>query len=200
MASFTSLPDPTDLADVLRRFPVGWPALLDAHDSILRAPASLSVGERELIAAYVSALNACAFCTAAHTAYAERYGVLPGVVDALLDAPERAAVEVQLLPVLAYARSLTRSPEQAHRGEVEAIRRAGWPEETVMEATMVVALFAFMNRIVLGMGVAPFAERYRDRLDAIRRLPVGRRLEANARDVGTTPYREYGRSIGLIRD
>jgi AhpD family alkylhydroperoxidase len=38
--------------------------------SLLHAPSSLSRGERELIAAYVSALNDCAFCHHSHAAVA----------------------------------------------------------------------------------------------------------------------------------
>src|SRR5260370_8857613 len=33
----------------------------------MRGPSSWSVGDRELMAAFVSKINACAFCTAAHT-------------------------------------------------------------------------------------------------------------------------------------
>ncbi|MBK7595313.1 MAG: peroxidase-related enzyme [Gemmatimonadetes bacterium] len=200
MPFLPTLPDPTDLADVLQQFPIAWPALLDAHDSILRGPASLTIGERELIAAYVSGLNACAFCTAAHTTYAERYGTAPGVVDALLQDEECIDVAPRLRPVLAHVRTLTLTPARTDHAAVSGILAAGWPPETIMEVAMVVALFSFMNRIVLGMGVSPFAERYHERLEGVRRLPIARRLDANVRDVGSTPYRDYGRSLGLITD
>ena len=39
-------------------------------EALLRAPNSLSRGERELIAAQVSALNECAFCRDSHSAFA----------------------------------------------------------------------------------------------------------------------------------
>ena len=41
-------------------------------EALLRAPNSLSRGERELIAAHVSALNECAFCRDSHSAFAAR--------------------------------------------------------------------------------------------------------------------------------
>ena len=37
---------------------------------LLRGPGTLTRGERELIAAYVSALNDCRYCTSAHSACA----------------------------------------------------------------------------------------------------------------------------------
>src|SRR5437867_403462 len=37
---------------------------------VLRGPSTLSRGERELIAAYVSGLNGCRFCCSSHSAFA----------------------------------------------------------------------------------------------------------------------------------
>ena len=61
MSRFPSLPDNPHLADVFKRFTQGvWP-LLDFHDAILRGDSELSVGERELIAAFTSERNHCPF-------------------------------------------------------------------------------------------------------------------------------------------
>jgi len=37
---------------------------------LLRGPGTLTPGERELIAAYVSGLNECRYCCSSHSAYA----------------------------------------------------------------------------------------------------------------------------------
>ncbi len=62
MALFPSLPDNPHLADVYRTFPSQLKPLLDYHDALLRGDSPLSVAQRELIAAFVSGLNACNFC------------------------------------------------------------------------------------------------------------------------------------------
>jgi alkylhydroperoxidase family enzyme len=59
---------------------------------LLRGPSSLARGERELIAAYVSALNDCQYCWSSHSACAAaqlpegmalvREGYLPPPADA----------------------------------------------------------------------------------------------------------------------
>ncbi len=49
-------------------------ALVQLHTEIMRQPSQLSVGERELIAAYVSALNACQYCLGVHSVTAENFG------------------------------------------------------------------------------------------------------------------------------
>src|SRR5664279_4723990 len=44
--------------------------LVELAEVLLRAPSSLSRGERELIAAYVSSRYECRYCTGSHSAYA----------------------------------------------------------------------------------------------------------------------------------
>lgn len=181
----------------MRASPSGWLALLDAHDQILRGPGTLSIGERELIAAYVSALNECAFCRAAHTVYAERYGMSEVVLLAALEDPAAAPIPRLLQPVLAYARCLALTPSAVAPHHIAAIASVDHPPSVVHEVAKVVALFSLMNRIILGLGVASHAARYARRLAAVRRLPLHERLADNARHVGTAPYRAYGESIGL---
>lgn len=193
-----SLPPHPNLADVLRAFPGGWSALLDAHDTILRAESPLTIGERELTAAYVSGLNGCAFCWNAHTVYAESYGFSLAQCEAVLADVATAPIPERLRPVLAYARELTRAPSRMQAAYAQAILNAGWTEQAVMDTAMVVALFNFMNRVVLGTGVAPHDEYYARRRAVIAAQPLNERESANARDVGTHPYRAYGRQLGIV--
>jgi AhpD family alkylhydroperoxidase len=79
-----SLGDEAALLDVFRRFPHTSRPLLDYHQVLLRGPSPLTVAHRELIAAYVSALNACHYCAGIHTATAEAFGVPGDVITALL--------------------------------------------------------------------------------------------------------------------
>jgi len=74
MALFPSLPAEADLGDVFRRFPDSAGPLMVFFETVLRGEGELSVGERELIAAYVSGLNACTFCYSSHKVYSEIFG------------------------------------------------------------------------------------------------------------------------------
>lgn len=199
MSFLPSLPTRTNLADVLKAFPGGWVPILEAHDTILRGQGALSIGERELVAAYVSKLNGCLFCTNAHTVYAEAYGFPPEVTAALGGDLAAMPVEERLRPILAYARVLTVEPAGVTERQVQAILDAGWPEQAVADVAMVVALFNFMNRIVQGFGVDPFAEHYARRLADTRARPLEERQAANQRDVGSHHYRQYGEQLKLAR-
>lgn len=55
---FPSLPDNATLADVYRAFPAKLAPLTEYQNAVMRGPSDLSVGTRELIAVYVSGLNA----------------------------------------------------------------------------------------------------------------------------------------------
>ena len=67
-------------------------ALSELAEVLLRGPSTLARGERELIAAYVSALNDCRYCASSHSACAAAQ--LPGGMELVeqvrADAGERA--------------------------------------------------------------------------------------------------------------
>ncbi|GAB4124427.1 MAG: carboxymuconolactone decarboxylase family protein [Rhodothalassiaceae bacterium] len=200
MSFLPSLPKKTNLSDVVKRFPSGWEAMFDFHDEVLRGKSPLTIGERELIAAYVSALNACSFCWNAHRVYAESYGIAPTLLDALKANPDAPDAGPRLTPLLAYVKKLTLAPKSLEESDISAMLAAGWSEEAVADANKVTALYNFMNRIVIGMGVDSFEDYYRRRLEAVRARPIAEREAANRSDLGSRNYRSYGRQLGIVKD
>jgi len=191
MAKLPSLPDVPHLADVFRAFPHGVRPLLELHDALLRGESPFTVGERELIAAYVSGLNGCDFCAGSHRIIAEVHGVEPEVLEGLLADPAAAGVAPKLLPVLAYARKLTLTPSRVADADAEAVYAAGWDERALYDAVAVCALFNYMNRIVEGTGVVTN--------EAVQAATRERHL-ANAGDERERrdTYTAFGREIGVL--
>lgn len=196
MAYLKSLPDPANLSDVLKAFPKGLKPLLEFHDAILRGPSPFTIGERELIAAYVSNLNDCRFCTNAHITYAIAYGFGEDEMGKILK--DLDAGPTKMKSVLRYAGKLTKDPESVTKADVDAILEAGWPEEAVYDAVAVTALFNYMNRIIAAFGVAPFDELYRKRRNALLKKPAEARKAQNEADLNASHYLDYGKSLGLI--
>lgn len=153
MPLLPSLPDPAHLMDLYARFPENVRPLMEYTDGLLRGEGELSVGERELIATYVSALNACTFCAGAHRAYAEVFGIDGALIDALIEDVESAPVDERLRPVLAYVAKLNTLPSRLVQQDAQAVYDAGWSEAALYEAVQVCALFNMMNRIIEGTGV-----------------------------------------------
>lgn len=180
-----SLPEDAHLGDVVKRFPQAFGPLLEYHDRVLRDEGELTVAQRELIAAYVSGLNACAFCFGAHTLYARAFGIDPETVEALLADPENAPVDERLKPLLAYVAKLTREPSRLTEADAKAAYAVGWSEQALFEAVQVCGLFNLMNRIVEGSGVTNFPMDPKDVPDD----EIERRR--------TRLYSDWGREIGL---
>src|SRR5450759_3055088 len=74
----------------------------------MRGPSAWSVGDRELMAAFVSKINACAFCIEAHTATAARAYQDEAKVSAVLSDLETASIEEPLRATLRLLGKLTR--------------------------------------------------------------------------------------------
>lgn len=159
MTVFTSLPEDAHLLDVFKRFPKMVTPLLELHDAILRTESGLSIGERELIAAYVSLQNSCNFCHGAHTAIASTYGIESGLLEQLNSDLNTADVPQKLKPILAYVKKLTLTPAKISQTDAEAVYMAGWTEEDLFDAISTCALFNFMNRIVDGSDISVASPR-----------------------------------------
>lgn len=186
MSRLPSLPERPTLAHVFRRFPAGARALLEYHDALLRGPSPLSVAEREMIAAYVSALNACDYCLGAHRIIAELHGLEPALLERLAADPAAGGAPPKLRPLLAYARKLTQSPARMTDADAQAVYDAGWDEQALFDAVAVTALFNMMNRLVEGCGVVTD-----DAVQAEQRERHGR-LKGRP-----DTYRQFAKLLGL---
>jgi uncharacterized peroxidase-related enzyme len=161
MAYLPSLPGDAVLLDVFRAYPGTAGPLLDYHEALLRGPSPLSVAERELIAAYVSGLNACRYCHGVHQATAQAFGVGEGTLAALLADVGTAEVPEPMKPLLRYVGKLTLTPAKITPEDAEAVLAAGWQEQALHDAVAVCALFNMMNRLVDGLGITAGEDYFR---------------------------------------
>jgi len=152
MSYLDPLPEDAVLLDVFRAFAHTARPLIAYHQALMRGPSALSVAERELIAAFVSGLNACHYCHGVHGAVAARFGIAEQTLARLLD-QDFEAVPARLRPVLRYAAKLTRTPERITRDDANSVFEAGWDARALHDAVSVCALFNFMNRLVEGLGI-----------------------------------------------
>ncbi len=144
-----------DLKEILKSEPdLGLP-IAQYHEVLLRGPSPFSIGERELMAAFVSGLNACDFCSEEHEAVASRFDVEEGTLAALLTDVESAPVSDKLRPAFRFLNKLTLQPSRMVASDAEAIYAAGWEDPAVYHLASICALFSFDNRLIQGVGIAP---------------------------------------------
>lgn len=132
--------------------------------ALLREPAPLSPGIRELIAAYTSALNRCAFCTKAHVGFAAALLEKERRIDGLAFAEqvvgdmEAAALSEPEKSLFRFVRKVNQSAERVTAADMEPMYAAGWNDEVIYYVITICALFNFYNRWVGASGVHPLSD------------------------------------------
>ncbi len=153
MPYFSFLDDDANVMSVLAHNKERFLPFEQSLNHLMRGPSDLSVEERELVAAYVSGLNACGFCYGAHAAVAESFGFDAGLIESMVADLDTSDVAPKLKALLSYCRQLTVEPSKVTEAHVTSAIDAGWSENAVHDAAAVTAFFAFMNRMVDGHGV-----------------------------------------------
>ncbi|MFW5884473.1 MAG: peroxidase-related enzyme [bacterium] len=125
------------------------------YTTVMFSRSPLSRAEREMMAVVVSATNGCAYCIEHHGQALLHFWKDRGRFDALVehraDDPALTAREAALCR---YAELVTASPDAPGAGEaLNALRAAGLDDRAVLDATLVVSYFNFVNRVVLALGV-----------------------------------------------
>lgn len=153
MAFFSNLDANSDITDITFNDRTRLGPMDKASQEIMRGKSSFSIAQREIMAAFVSGLNACSFCHGSHKAVAEQLGVPPLIIEQLIENVDSAPIKEELKPIFHYLRKLTVSPSKLVKSDVREVMKAGWSEEALHEAILVGCLFNFYNRLLDGHGV-----------------------------------------------
>jgi uncharacterized peroxidase-related enzyme len=137
---------------LLRFRPETGRPLSELAEVLLRGPGTLARGERELIAAYVSALNGCRYCSASHSACAAAQ--LPGgmaVVEQVCADAGNAPVSAKLRALLVIASAIQQSGLNVSAQDVAEARRAGATDLEIHDTVLIAAMLCMVNRYVDGL-------------------------------------------------
>ena len=126
----------------------------EMYVAAMHKPSPLSRMEREMVAVVVSRLNGCAYCLRHHAAGLAR--LLPAdradVADALA-AGRHANVSEREAALISYATVLTTEPKAVDEADIDLLHAVGLDDRAILDLAQVTAYFAYVNRIVLGLGV-----------------------------------------------
>lgn len=124
---------------------------------LLRGPSTLSRGERELIAAYVSSRNDCFFCCSSHSAFAALQ--LDGgaaLVDLVKRDPTTPKISPKLRALLAVAAQVQQSGKTVSTDTIARARDQGATDLELHDTVLIAAAFCMFNRYVDGLAtIAP---------------------------------------------
>jgi uncharacterized peroxidase-related enzyme len=119
---------------------------------LLRGPSTLTPGERELIATYVSSQNDCFFCQNIHGAIAAYH--LGGDEKLVLDVKRDyagAPVSAKLKALLAIAGKVQQGGKNVLPADVEHARKEGATDLEIHDTVLIAAVFCMANRYVDGL-------------------------------------------------
>ena len=138
---------------------------LDLYMTIMFGQSGLSRAEREAIAVVVSAENDCAYCVSHHAEALRRYIKDQETLDMLMAADDLGTLEPRLSTIARHAEKLTSAPSAMTESDLDELRVVGLNDRDILDLTLIVGYFNFVNRIALGLGVT-FSEEemsgYRD--------------------------------------
>jgi uncharacterized peroxidase-related enzyme len=118
---------------------------------VMRGPSAWSVGDRELMAAFVSQANQSAFCIGAHTATAEQAYQDGPKVAAALAGLDSAPVDEGLRATLRLLGKLTREGSVSAE-DMRRVLSAGVTRQQVEDALAVCTAFNTTNRLADAFG------------------------------------------------
>ena len=148
------------IVGLLQTFPDTGRCLVALAEHMLRRDTpGLSMGEREIIAGYVSRLSHCEFCDLSHSEVGEAMLGKPGLVEAAIcDLPnsDLSPIMKTLLPIAA---KVQRDSKSVSAQDVDRARRAGASDQEIHDTVLIAAAFCMFNRYVDGLGTAVPADR-----------------------------------------
>lgn len=148
------------IVGLLQTFPDTGRCLVALAEHLLRRDTpGLSMGEREIIAGYVSRLGNCEFCDLSHSEVGEAMLGRPGLVQAAVCNVETADLRPVMKALLPIAAKVQGDPKQVSNADVERARRAGASDQEIHDTVLIAAAFCMFNRYVDGLGTAVPADR-----------------------------------------
>ncbi len=119
---------------------------------LLHEPGSLTQGERELIATYVSSRNCTTFCILSHGAAAAIHLGGDSLVKQVKTDFNQADISPKLKALLAIAGKVQQDGKLVTSADVEAARKLGATDIEIHDTVLISAAFCMYNRYVDGLG------------------------------------------------
>jgi uncharacterized peroxidase-related enzyme len=146
-----------DVPGILKCFgtdPVSLRYMIDLSSTLLFADGHLTRQQKEMIATYISKLNACPYCLDSHGFFLLVHGapeetavkIIAGEIDG-------AAISDAERQLLLYVEKVDRESFKTTKEDVQQLRDLGWRVEQIAEAVHVAAMMGLCNRVANAFGL-----------------------------------------------
>jgi uncharacterized peroxidase-related enzyme len=125
---------------------------------LLHEPNSLTPGERELIATYVSSGNCTTFCALSHGAAAANHLGDASIVERVKTDFMHAPISPKLKTLLVIAGKVREDGKLVSEMDVQAARNLGATDMEIHDTVLIAAAFSMYNRYVDGLATVQPAD------------------------------------------
>lgn len=131
---------------------------MDLYMTLLFGKSPLKRYQREMIAVVVSAANNCEYCQLHHGEALNHYWKDDEKIKQLRSDYSRLDITKADTLLCKIAWKLTKNPSDIKETDIQALKDEGFSDRAILDATLVISYFNFVNRIVMGLGVEPDSE------------------------------------------
>lgn len=127
---------------------------MELYMEIMFGKSELSRAEREMMAVVVSVYNRCEYCQIHHGEALNQYWKDDQKIQLLKSDFNYANLTNRERQLCIYARTLTIDPGKTKENDPTILlKNVGFDDKAILDATLVIAYFNFVNRIVLSLDV-----------------------------------------------
>jgi len=146
-----------DVPGILKCFgtaPVFVRHMVDISSTLLFADGYLTRQQKEMIATYISKLNACPYCLDSHGFFLLVHGAPEEVANKVIAGEiEDAALSNSDRQLLLYVGKVNSESFKTTKEDVQQLRDLGWSFEQIAEAVHVAAMMGLCNRVANAFGL-----------------------------------------------
>ncbi|MEX0996857.1 MAG: peroxidase-related enzyme [Flavobacteriaceae bacterium] len=127
---------------------------IDLYMEIMFSKSELSRAQREMIAVVVSVTNGCNYCAAHHGSALNHYWKNDEKLSQFKTNYTKVDLTEAERALCQFAETLTKTPGETLQTDLNVnLKKHGLTDAAILDATLVVAYFNFVNRIVLNLEV-----------------------------------------------
>lgn len=128
---------------------------MDLYMEIMFSKSELSRAEREMMAVVTSISNQCFYCQIHHAQALNNYWKDEVKIKKFRQNYFQAELNAKEILLCQFAENLTLKPDDFKKSEMmDKLKVAGLSDAAILDATLVVSYFNFVNRIVLALDVS----------------------------------------------
>lgn len=126
---------------------------MDLYMTIMFGKSPLRRVQREMIAVVVSKNNNCDYCQMHHAEAVNHYWKDDAKTNQLKEDFTKLDLSAIDMELCHYAKAMTVNPSYDNESSIAKLKTLGLDDRAILDATLVLSYFNFVNRIVLGLGL-----------------------------------------------